>query len=481
LRLLQLLRPRSAAGICCTLVLMSSLLLHGSDARSLQANSRSGSPSSSRLRIRRETGDDDVRQVVIKHLHKYAYLPSTEPSEEDLRKALRTYQAVAGVPVTGEVDAETLAATRMKRCSRPDAEISGMSVRAKRYALPHASKWNPKHFSGHKLTLKWFISKYTSDMDKTATKKTIQRGFEVWSKQTHIPQFTDKSHQVTLDFEEAKSEGEADINIRWEEGHHGDKFPFDGDGDENENVLAHTFYPDYKPYPLNGDIHFDDAERWSLAVGVNTFFPYVLVHEIGHALGLQHSHTSLAIMNPHYKDIPIESMHLHQDDKCGINWNIAGPTNWCLFVWLTSEVVPINTQTSGVNPNKKLSKIEKLFSIKKQLWNAQLPLCRSDNSIRGDLLVLLEKNLHFSEADAILYAEVCCRFLEGLDKYREKIGDYAHKLNEDIARTKEFVSTAEDGKQLSRRALHRFAADKPSILDEEHFSLDFFDSFFADY
>ncbi|KAF8359941.1 zmp-2 [Pristionchus pacificus] len=478
LRMVQLLLrllPSSSAAICCSLVLMGSLM-QTADARSIQG----GSPTRVRLRRDAET-ESTVRQLVVKHLHKYAYLSDEDPSDDDFRKALRTYQAVAGVPVTGEADIATITATRMKRCSRPDTEPSGGNTRSKRYALPHASKWNPKHFSGHKLKLKWFISKYTNDMDNAATRKTIQKGFEIWAKQTHIPQFADKNHQVTLDFEEAKNEADADINIRWEEGSHGDQFPFDGLGDDNENVLAHTFYPDYKIFPLNGDIHFDDAEKWSLQVGMNTFFPYVLVHEIGHALGLQHSHSSLAIMNPLYKDIPITSIHLHADDKCGVNWNIAGPTNWCLFVWLTSEIVPIHSQTSGVNPNKRLSRQEKLWSIKKQLWNAQLPLCSSDNSVRSDLLVLLEKNLHFSESDSILYGEVCCRFLNGLDQYREKIGDYAHKLNEDIGKTKEFVSTQEDGKQLSRRALHRFAADKPSILDVDHFDMDFFDSFFAEY
>ncbi|GMS87186.1 hypothetical protein PENTCL1PPCAC_9361 [Pristionchus entomophagus] len=483
LRPLQLLQlpplpySSSAVAICCAIVLACSLL-QGSDARSIQ-NGNGG-----RARLRRDAGAiKDQRSNLQKHLHKYAYLANTEPSDDDLRKALRTYQAVAGVPVTGEADAATLAATRLKRCSRPDAEPAGLTARAKRYALPHASKWNPKHFNGHRLTLKWYISKYTNDMDKSATRKTIQKGFEIWSRQTHIPQFShlDKNHQVTLEFAEATQESDADINIRWEEGQHGDRFPFDGDGDDNENVLAHTFYPDYKPFPLNGDIHFDDAEKWSLQVGVNTFFPYVLVHEIGHALGLQHSHSSLAIMNPHYKDIPIDSIHLHADDKCGVNWNIAGPTNWCLFVWLTSEIVPIHSQTSGVNMNKKLTKQEKIWSVKKQLWNAQLPLCSSENSVRSDLLVLLEKNLHFSVDDSILYGEICCRFLDKLDQYRMKIGEYAHKLNEDIGKTKEFVSTPEDGNKLSRRALHRFAAEKPSILDDDHFDTEFFDSFFAEY
>lgn len=51
------------------------------------------------------------------------------------------------------------------------------------------------------------------------------------------------------------------------------------------------------------------------------FFPYVLAHEIGHALGLQHSKKQEAVMNPFYKDTPLDSLQLDIDDKCGINWN----------------------------------------------------------------------------------------------------------------------------------------------------------------
>ncbi|GMT02723.1 hypothetical protein PENTCL1PPCAC_24897, partial [Pristionchus entomophagus] len=95
-------------------------------------------------------------------------------------------------------------------------------------------------------------------------------------------------------------------------------------------------------------------------------------------------------------------------------------------------------------------------------------------------IVLLEKNLHFSNDDALLYGEICCRFLDKVDQYRDNIGDYAEKLNDDMGTMYEFTSTPEDGKQL-RRLLHRFAADKPSILDENHFDTEFFDSLFAEY
>ncbi|KAE9417857.1 hypothetical protein Angca_009222, partial [Angiostrongylus cantonensis] len=51
------------------------------------------------------------------------------------------------------------------------------------------------------------------------------------------------------------------------------------------------------------------------------FFPYVLAHEIGHALGLQHAKKQEAIMYPYYKNTPLDEIKLDLDDKCAINWN----------------------------------------------------------------------------------------------------------------------------------------------------------------
>lgn len=48
---------------------------------------------------------------------------------------------------------------------------------------------------------------------------------------------------LTLEFEEANSEEEADIAIMWAEGDHGDSHRFDGAGENGANILAHTFFP----------------------------------------------------------------------------------------------------------------------------------------------------------------------------------------------------------------------------------------------
>uniref|UniRef100_A0A0N5B0U2 ZnMc domain-containing protein n=1 Tax=Syphacia muris TaxID=451379 RepID=A0A0N5B0U2_9BILA len=183
------------------------------------------------------------------------------------------------------------------------------------------------------------------ESSKMQQRAIVKKSFNLWSTQTIIHSMP----SVTLLFEEAKDEQDADITILWAEGDHGDEYKFDDAGDEI-NILAHTFYPNYHRGTLNGDIHLDDAETWTSDGRYGgTTFANVFIHEIGHALGLGHSKQEEAIMFPVYKKHPRQHEHFDLDDKCAINWNYIGPSNTCLFVWIMSEVVRHQVDHSSKN------------------------------------------------------------------------------------------------------------------------------------
>jgi hypothetical protein len=88
------------------------------------------------------------------------------------------------------------------------------------------------------------------------------------------------------------------INFLFATGEHGDGYPFDGAG----KALAHTFFPaPPNPEPIAGDLHIDDDESWQVGANIDLFS--VLLHELGHALGLGHSDSPASVMYPYYRRV----------------------------------------------------------------------------------------------------------------------------------------------------------------------------------
>lgn len=74
---------------------------------------------------------------------------------------------------------------------------------------------------------------------------------------------------------------------------------FDGAG----GTLAHGFYPPANGNTIAGDIHFDTGDLWKLGFGGAGFSIFqVMAHEIGHAIGLDHTGVANSLMNPFYTE-----------------------------------------------------------------------------------------------------------------------------------------------------------------------------------
>ncbi len=93
--------------------------------------------------------------------------------------------------------------------------------------------------------------------------------------------------------------------------------------DGPSNVLAHGYYPPNNGASAAGDIHFDSAETWDLdfiGSGISLF--QVMAHELGHALGLDHTGVPNSLMNPFYTEA---FSGPQADDIAGIQFLYGAP------------------------------------------------------------------------------------------------------------------------------------------------------------
>ncbi|XP_057294985.1 matrix metalloproteinase-C-like [Hydractinia symbiolongicarpus] len=220
---------------------------------------------------------DDAKDYLTKYGY---YNPFAFDGGDGMATAIKQFQTFHQLPVTGVLDTATKDEMSKPRCGMSDV-VSTNAYFATR------GKWRTTQ-------LTYYFENTGRDLAMNVVKNEIKKAFDMWAAVT------------PLTFREVSSRGH--INIGWYVGNHGDNGPFER---RRGGVLAHAYFPE------NGRLHFDEYEDWAVNGNRGTDLLWVAVHEIGHALGLQHSRVSGTIMWPTYYGYKA-GLKLHQDDISGI-------------------------------------------------------------------------------------------------------------------------------------------------------------------
>lgn len=100
-----------------------------------------------------------------------------------------------------------------------------------------------------------------------------------------------------VEFEEVEVTTEADISVYFAKKNHSCYEEFDGKG----GVVAHSMYPPFGVLHLDGDEEWHTRNNREEKDSRFIDLRLVLVHEIGHTLGLRHSRRKMSVMKKHYE------------------------------------------------------------------------------------------------------------------------------------------------------------------------------------
>ena len=124
----------------------------------------------------------------------YHYISPTRSGNHNTTVAIENFQKFFGLPVTGELDEDTLHEMKKPRCGVPDVDNTGGDQ--KRYAT--LGKW-------HTTDLKYYLT-YGDDMSHQRQARIIADAFKYWSEKAPKLRFArtndlSKAHfRIRLDY-----------------------------------------------------------------------------------------------------------------------------------------------------------------------------------------------------------------------------------------------------------------------------------------
>ena len=251
-------------------------------------------------------GDISQEVLLLKHyLRKFGYLQETPPekigSSKDLLKifddqteaALKEFQHFYGLAETGVLDKATIDLMSKPRCGVPD-----------KLTATDQLEYSDTGYTWTSNSLTYAFQNFCTDLTQQQCRDAVSVALTLWSRVT------------PLFFSEVTIRSNPNITIRFVAGAHGECAPFDGPS----KILAHAYFPPPGGGDLSGDVHFDEAETWTVDIPVpagGVDLVNIAAHELGHSLGLDHSADESSLMYAYYLSNNVKR-GLTEDDIKGI-------------------------------------------------------------------------------------------------------------------------------------------------------------------